>query len=113
MNDLVIVNRITDYIPHYISFREEIRNEIKALKKDYKNDKKSSEKPATSNEIKEIEHNNDMVESYLSEQRKYKHNAKDLPKKGDARFEFTIKFHFFQQLKHSNIFLERGTHWNC
>lgn len=76
-------------ICHYLSIREEIRNEIKALKKDYQSDKKSNEKPATSSETKETEHDNDMVESYLSEQRKYRHSAKELPKKGDARFELT------------------------
>lgn len=65
---------------------DEIRNEIKALKKEYKTDKKSrDEKIEEKPETEEKEHANDMVQNYLSEQRKYNHLKKDLPKKGAAR----------------------------
>lgn len=67
---------------------EEIRNEIKALKKEYKNDKKSREakdEPVDKKE-KEKETDNEMVQNYLSEQRKYSHLKKDLPKKGAQRY---------------------------
>lgn len=65
---------------------DDIRNEIKALKKEYKSDKKSrevkDEQPEKSNEK---ESDNEVVQSYLSEQRKYSDLKKDVPKKGAAR----------------------------
>lgn len=67
---------------------DEIRNEIKALKKEYKSEKKSREvkdEPADKKE-KEKETDNEMVQNYLSEQRKYSHLKKDLPKKGAQRY---------------------------
>lgn len=64
-----------------------IRDEIKALKKDYKNDRKSKDETAAeeekSHKVKESQ--NDMVEAYLSEQRKYDNLKKDVPKKGSER----------------------------
>lgn len=70
-----------------IIYSDEIRNEIKALKKDYKTEKKSREVKEEPVEIKETkEHDNEMVQNYLSEQRKYGHLKKDLPKKGAQRY---------------------------
>lgn len=73
-----------------IHFSEEIRNEIKALKKEYKNEKKSHEPKDEQIDVKEKEkqHNNQMVQNYLSEQRKYNHLKKDVPKKGSQRYIF-------------------------
>lgn len=64
---------------------DEIRNEIKALKKEYKTDKKSREIKDEPVKAKEKEHDNEMVQSYLSEQRKYSNMKKDVPKKGAER----------------------------
>lgn len=70
---------------------DEIRNEIKALKKEYKSDKKSRETKDEPVKAKanEKEHDNEMVQSYLSEQRKYGNLKKDVPKKGAERWEQT------------------------
>lgn len=73
----------------FFNSSDEIRNEIKALKKEYKDEKKSNEKVIPEPEAKETEHDNDMVQSYISEQRKYSSMLKDLPKKGDARFVYS------------------------
>lgn len=70
-----------------IRCRDAIRDEIKALKKDYKNDRKAKEDTGANEEKtrKEKQPQNDMVEAYLSEQRKYSNMKKDIPKKGDQR----------------------------
>lgn len=68
-----------------IGSSDEIRNEIKALKKEYKSDKKSREVKDEPVKPKEKEHDNEMVQSYLSEQRKYSNLKKDIPKKGAER----------------------------
>lgn len=66
--------------------RDDIRNEIKALKKEYKTDKKSREvKDEESEKPKEKESDNEVVQNFLSEQRKYNDLKKDIPKKGAAR----------------------------
>lgn len=70
-----------------IIFSDEIRDEIKALKKEYKTDRKVKEETI---EVEEKSHNetghkNEMVQEYLSEQRKYSNLKKDVPKKGDQR----------------------------
>lgn len=64
---------------------DEIRNEIKALKKEYKTDKKSREPVEEKKEVKDKEHDNEMVQNYLSEQRKYGNLKKEVPKKGAER----------------------------
>lgn len=55
------------------------------MKKDYKNDKKSREIKDEPVKTQEKEHDNEMVQSYLSEQRKYSNLKKDVPKKGAER----------------------------
>lgn len=64
---------------------DEIRSEIKALKKEYKTDKKSREKKEEEPKPEEKEHENEMVQNYLSEQRKYGNLKKEVPNKGAAR----------------------------
>lgn len=71
--------------------RDEIRNEIKALKKEYKSDRKGKEEPAKVENKQEKEHENEMVQDYISEQRKYSNIKKDMPKKGDAREQYTLQ----------------------
>lgn len=70
---------------YFLCVSDEIRNEIKALKKEYKNDKKTREVKEETSKPKEKEHTNEMVQDYLSEQRKYGSLNKDIPKKGAAR----------------------------
>lgn len=78
---------------------DEIRNEIKALKKEYKSDKKSREPKEEKMQTAEKEHDNEMVESYLSEQRKYSSLKKDVPKKGAERLnDIFICYFFFKYL---------------
>lgn len=55
------------------------------MKKEYQSDKKLREIKDEPEETKEKEHDNEMVQSYLSEQRKYGNLKKDIPKKGAAR----------------------------
>lgn len=73
--------------PKFCLSSDAIRDEIKALKKEYKNDRKTKDETAVAEEksLKEKEPQNDMVEAYLSEQRKYSNLKKDVPKKGDQR----------------------------
>lgn len=68
-------------------YSEAIRDEIKALKEEYKNDRKTKDESVAVKEKprKERDPSNDMVEAYLSEQRKYGNLQKDIPKKGDQR----------------------------
>lgn len=68
-------------------FSDAIRDEIKALKKEYKNDRKTKDETAVEEDKtqKEKDPQNDMVEAYLSEQRKYSNLKKDIPKRGDQR----------------------------
>lgn len=68
-----------------VNYRDDIRNEIKALKKEYKSEKKSREIPDEPVETKEKDHDNEMVQNYLSEQRKYGNLNKEIPKKGAER----------------------------
>lgn len=80
---------------------DEIRNEIKALKKDYRSDKKSREIKDEPVKTQEKEHDNEMVQSYLSEQRKYSNLKKDIPKKGAERWDFQMKFlQYGEEKKH-------------
>lgn len=66
---------------------DSIRDEIKALKKEYKNDRKTKDETVAeeAKTTQEKEPQNDMVEAYLCEQRKYSNLKKDVPKKGDQR----------------------------
>lgn len=70
---------------NWIHCSDSIRDEIKALKKEYKNDRKSKEETVTEKAPQEKESQNDMVEAYLCEQRKYSNLKKDVPKKGSQR----------------------------
>lgn len=70
---------------HVFFYSDEIRDEIKALKKEYKNDKKANQPKEEQQEVQEKEHDNEMVQNYLSEQRKYSNMKKELPKKGSER----------------------------
>lgn len=69
----------------FVYCSDEIRDEIKALKKEYKSDKKSRQPKEEKKETVEKEHDNEMVQNYLSEQRKYSNLKKDVPKKGAER----------------------------
>lgn len=60
------------------------------LKKEYKNDRKVKEETETKVTATEKEHANEMVQDYMSEQRKYSNIQKDLPKKGDEREKHTL-----------------------
>lgn len=65
---------------------DQIREQIEELKKTFKNDKKAKKAQTDEkSEPVEKEHDNEMVQQYLSEQRKYSSLKKDVPKKGDAR----------------------------
>lgn len=65
------------------------------MKKEYKSDKKSREVKDEPVKPKEKEHDNEMVQSYLSEQRKYSNLKKDIPKKGAERYwQNAIKLYF-------------------
>lgn len=76
---------------------DDIRNEIKALKKEYKTDKKSREvKDEPVQKAEEKEHDNEIVQSYLSEQRKYSNLKKDIPKKGAARLAI---YHYVEYVR--------------
>lgn len=55
------------------------------MKKEYKSDKKSREIKDEPVKAEEKEHDNEMVQSYLSEQRKYSNLKKDVPKRGAER----------------------------
>lgn len=55
------------------------------MKKDYKSDKKSREPKQEKKQTEEKEHDNEMVQNYLSEQRKYGNLKKEVPKKGAER----------------------------
>lgn len=68
-------------------FSDSIRDEIKALKKEYRNDRKTKDESIAEDvkSHKKEESQNDMVEAYLSEQRKYSNLKKDVPKKGSQR----------------------------
>ena len=67
--------------------RDAIRAEIKELKTEYKNDRKPKSEAEDENETKgqKRTHDNEMVQQFLSEQEKYSHLKKDMPKKGGAR----------------------------
>lgn len=71
----------------FIFHSDEIRDQIKSLKKEYKNDRKAKEeeKDPKSKDDDEKEHSNELVQQFLSEQRKYSHLKKDMPKKGASR----------------------------
>lgn len=77
--------RIFEYL--LSRFSDAIRDEIKALKKEYKNDRKAKDETVVEEDKahKEKDPQNDMVEAYLSEQRKYSNLKKDIPKKGVQR----------------------------
>lgn len=66
---------------------DEIREQIVSLKKEYSKDKKAKnqlvEKELTAKEEKKV--TNELMAEYESEQRKYSHLQKDLPKKGASR----------------------------
>lgn len=70
---------------NWILCSDSIRDEIKALKKEYKNDRKTKEETVVEEVKTPKEPQNDMVEAYLCEQRKYSNLKKDVPKKGDQR----------------------------
>lgn len=64
------------------------------MKKEYKSDKKSREPKEEKTKVTQKEHDNEMVENYLSEQRKYSSLKKDIPKKGAERLAPFLKKYF-------------------
>lgn len=65
---------------------DRIRDEIKALKKQYKSDRKvKDEEIAETSKPKEEEHQNELVQQYASEQRKYSNLKKNIPKEAAER----------------------------
>lgn len=75
-----------------ISFREEIREQIVSLKREYHKDKK--EKDAKYEKDQQVQEEkqttNELMQKYISEQEKYSHLKKDLPKKGSLREQHTL-----------------------
>lgn len=73
---------------HFSYFSDDIRNEIKALKKEYHGGKKErQEKPETEpKKVDDAPADNELVQNFMSEQRKYRNLLKDVPKKGDERY---------------------------
>ncbi|KAG4076626.1 hypothetical protein HA402_001913 [Bradysia odoriphaga] len=71
---------------------DEIREQIVSLKKEYSKDKKAKnqllEKEVTAKEEKKV--TNELMAQYESEQRKYSHLQKDMPKKGALREQQTL-----------------------
>lgn len=61
-----------------------MKEQYQSLKKEYKQDRKKVEEEIVE-KAEEKEHTNEMVEQYLSEQRKYSHLKTNLPKKGAQR----------------------------
>lgn len=66
------------------------------MKKEYQSDKKSREVTEEPEKTEKPESSNEMVQNYLSEQRKYSHLKKDIPKKGAARY---VKAIFLREIE--------------
>lgn len=66
---------------------DEIREQIVSLKKEYSKDKKVKNQILEKEETAKVEKKvtNELMEQYESEQKKYSHMQKDLPKKGALR----------------------------
>lgn len=72
----------------FVLFSDDIRTEIKALKKEYHGGKKERQpKPETEpKKVDDAPADNELVQNFMSEQRKYRNLLKDVPKKGDERY---------------------------
>lgn len=79
----------------YLCDSDAIRDEIKALKKEYKDERRTRDEGEKSKDekapAKEKDTDNELIQDYLMEQRKYGTLKKEIAKKGDERQQFTLQ----------------------